>query len=141
MHNLKVQEYRKEQNMSDLRPKGVPIELEGVERHLLFTLNAINELQEYYKEDLGKIIDRLTDKEESVRTLQQILVTLLNDEAEREAVINGKELKQYTDRQIGWLVTLDNQEQILLAVLSAYGVSLPEPDSENPNLISGQTNQ
>lgn len=127
--------------MSDLRPKGVPIELEGVERHLLFTLNAINELQEYYKEDLGKIIDRLTDKEESVRTLQQILVTLLNDEAEREAVINGKELKQYTDRQIGWLVTLDNQEQILLAVLSAYGVSLPEPDSENPNLISGQTNQ
>lgn len=119
--------------MSDLRPKGIPIELEGVERHLLFTLNAINELQEYYKEDLSSIIDKLTDKTEAVSTLRQILTTLLNDEADRELAMNGNELKQYTEKEIGWLVTLDNQEQILLAILAAYGISLPEGDDELPN--------
>lgn len=118
--------------MSDLRPKGVPVVIDGVERHMLFTLNAIDELQEHYKEDLSKIIDRLTDKEEAVSTLRQILATLLNDEAERESA-NGKELKQYTTREVGWLVSLDNQEQILLAILAAYGLSLPEGDEDSPN--------
>lgn len=126
--------------MSNLRPIGVPIELEGVERHLLFTLNAIDELQEYYKEDLSRIIDKLTDKEEAVAVLRQLLVVLLNDEAEREAAFNGNELKRYTIKEIGWLVTLDNQEQILLAVLGAYGLSLPEGD-DNPNMMSGQTSR
>lgn len=126
--------------MSDLRPIGVPIELEGVERHLLFTLNAIDELQEYYKEDLSRIIDKLTDKEEAVAVLRQLLAVLLNDEAEREAAFNGNELKRYTIKEIGWLVTLDNQEQILLAVLGAYGLSLPEGD-DNPNMMSGQTSR
>lgn len=118
--------------MSDLRPRGVSVEIDGVERYMLFTLNAIDELQEYYKEDLGTIIDRLTDKEEAVSTLRQILATLLNDEAEREAV-SGKELKRYTVKEVGWLVSLDNQEQILLAILEAYGLSLPEGEEDSPN--------
>lgn len=126
--------------MSDLRPKGIPVEIDGVERYMLFTLNAIDELQEHYKEDLSKVIDKLTDKEEAVSTLRQILVTLLNDEADREAAMNGKDLKRYSLKEIGWLISLDNQEQVLLAVLAAYGISLPEGDDENPNLMSGRMN-
>lgn len=127
--------------MSDLRPVGVPIKLEGEERHLLFTLNAIDQLQEHYKEDLSEIIDKLTDKTEAVTTLRQILLTLLNDEAERELNLNGKELKVYSLKEIGWLVSLDNQDEILVNILKAYGLSLPEGEDDTPNLMSGQTNQ
>ena len=127
--------------MSDLRPVGVPIKLEGEERHLLFTLNANDQHQEHYKEDLSEIIDKLTDKTEAVTTLRQILLTLLNDEAERELNLNGKELKVYSLKEIGWLVSLDNQDEILVNILKAYGLSLPEGEDDTPNLMSGQTNQ
>lgn len=120
--------------MSDLRPLGVPIEIDGVERHLLFTLNAIDDIQEHFDKELGQIINDLTSKEESTKTLRYVSMALLNDEAER------KDLKKYTDKEIGWIITLDNQIEITIKILEAYGISLPkgDEDDEDPNQTSGQ---
>ena len=46
--------------MSDLKPRGIPIILDGVERHFLFTLNIIDELQDKYGKNLYEIIEDLT---------------------------------------------------------------------------------
>ncbi len=64
-------------------------------------------------------------------------MALLNDEAER----SGKEgQKQYTEKEVGWLITQDNATEVTLAVLKAYGLSLPEPDEyASPNGKSGQS--
>ncbi len=123
--------------MSDLNPKGVLVVLGGEERRLLFTLNAVDEIQDHYDCSLEEVIDRLTDKRESVKTLRYLVMALLNDEAER----SGKEgQKQYTEKEVGWLITQDNATEVTLAVLKAYGLSLPEPDEyAPPNGQSGQS--
>ncbi len=118
--------------MSDLRPLGVPVEIDGVERHLLFTLNVIDDIQEHFDKELGQIINDLMSKEISTKVLRYVLMALLNDEAER------KDLKPYTDREIGWIITLENQLEFTIKILEAYGISLPKGDEEtDPNRMSG----
>ena len=125
--------------MSDLRPVGIPVEIEGVERHFLFTLNVIDEIQEHYGKDLAEVIDNLTDKETSIATMRYLVTTLLNDEAERES---SKNLKGYSEKEIGWMLSLDNISEFLTLILSAYGVSLPKPDEDDyPNFQSGRTEE
>lgn len=122
--------------MSKLKPEGETLVLDGVERHLLFTLNAVDEIQENYDCSLEEVIDRLTDKKESISTLRYLVMTLLNDEAERSPKEN---YKIYTEREAGWLITQENVLEVTMAVLKAYGLSLPEPDEyASPNTESGQ---
>lgn len=117
--------------MSDLKPKGVPLILGEEERHLLFTLNVVDEIQDHYGCALEEVMDRLTDKKESSKTLRYLVMALLNDEEER----SGKEgRKAYTEKEVGWLITQDNVIDVTVAILKAYGLSLPEPDGyESPN--------
>jgi hypothetical protein len=117
--------------MSDLNPIGEVIVLDGVERHLLFTLNVIDELQDKQNATLDEVVSKLTDKKESNKALKCILSTLLNDEAER----TGGKLKTYTEKEVGWLVTIQNVMEVTVAVLRAYGYSLPEADEfdSHPN--------
>jgi hypothetical protein len=121
--------------MSDLRPKGIPVVVDGVERRFLFTLNVIDELQEHYDEPLEDIMDGLTEKQSAVRLLRKIVCMLLNDEALREP---EKGLKQYTEQETGWLISQETILDYTLAVLKAYGAALPEPEEdEDPNQTGG----
>lgn len=127
--------------MSDLRPVGVPVMIEGVERHMLFTLNVIDEIQEHYNEPLAEIINNLMKKSSAVKTLRYMTYALLEDELQRKAA-GGEKLKKYSEKEIGWLITRENEEEIMLAILKAYGLALPESDDREeafPNQSSGQT--
>lgn len=127
--------------MSDLRPIGVPVMIEGVERHMLFTLNVIDEMQEHYNEPLAEIINNLMKKSSAVKTLRYMTYALLEDELQRKAA-SGEKLKKYSEKEVGWLITRENEEEIMLAILKAYGLALPESDDEEeafPNQSSGQT--
>lgn len=125
--------------MSDLRPKGIPVMINGEERHLLFTLNAIDEIQDHFDAPMTEVWDKLTDKRESEKTIRYLICTLLNDEAAREQR-NGKELKSYTEEEVGWAITVENVNEIMMALLDAYGLSLPEPDEDDsPKAESGRT--
>ena len=58
-------------------------------------------------------------------------MALLNDEAER---MPQEGLKTYTEQETGWLITQENVLEVTMAVLQAYGLSLPEPDEfASPN--------
>lgn len=123
--------------MSDLRPRGEGLTLGGEERHLLFSLNAVDELQDHFDCSLEEVIERLTDKREAAKTLRYVVTTLLNDEADRT---KDADLKHYTERETGWLISNENLVEVTVAVLKAYGISLPEPDEfASPNVMSGQT--
>lgn len=120
--------------MSNLRPKGQEIVVEGVKRYLLFTLNAIDEIQDEMDCSLEEAVNRLTDKRESAKTMKKMVSILLNDEADRK-----EGLKRYTPEEIGREITQENLQETLLAILRAYGLSLPEPDEyDHPNAKSGQ---
>lgn len=124
--------------MSDLRPRGVPVTVEGVERHFLFTLNAIDEIQDHYGKPLSETIQELADDTKSVRIMRYLIAVLLNDEAERERAAGKGELKTYTEQEAGWLAEKNEMVKYTMAILTAYGVSLPEAEDEDPNQTGGQ---
>lgn len=127
--------------MSDLKPRGIPIVLDGVERHLLFTLNTIDELQDRYGKSLDEIISDLTKEEISSHMLRDVVTDLLNDEADREKRLSlDIQHAQVTTQDVGEMIGLDNYWEVMSAVLRAYGISLPEPEDGSPNTVSGQTN-
>ncbi len=124
--------------MSDMRPKGIPVMLDGVERHILFSLNVIDNIQDQFDLSLEEVIDQLTDKRKSNQTLKLLLKTLLEDEIERKEYAREEHgLKRYTEKELGWLISQENVAEVMLAVLRAYGVSLPELEDDYPNQGGG----
>lgn len=127
--------------MSDLKPKGIEITINGVDRRILFTLNAIDKIQEKYGKPLHEVIDEITKFDLSNHALRDVLLILLEDEAERESVRNACYMpEEMTEKEMGWFLSLENQVEVTKLVLMAYGVSLPEPDESDPNVESGQQN-
>lgn len=126
--------------MSDLRPTGIPIVIDGVERHLLFTLNVIDKIQDKYGKPLSDTLTDVTNSELSDHLLRDVLIILLNDEVERENYKNPEcGLKSVTEQEIGWFLCRDNQYEVIIQILKAYGISIPEPgEDEDPNAESGQ---
>ena len=125
--------------MSDMNPKGELLVFGGETRYLLLSINAIAEIQDHYDMTLVEVVGMLTDKREAAKVLRTVVTILLNDEADRKKR-EGYELKHYTEQEVGWLITQENVSEVLLTVLRAYGLSLPEPDEfESPNVTSGQT--
>lgn len=128
--------------MSDMQPRGIPLILDGKERHILFTLNVIDNIQDQFDLSLEDVIDQLTDKRKSNQTLKLLLEALLEDEIERkEFAGEAHGLKHYNSKEIGWLISQENVTEVTLAILRAYGVSLPEPEDDYPNQESGTVNQ
>lgn len=128
--------------MSDLRPRGVPIVLDGEERHLLFTLNTIDVVQSEFGKTLDEVIRGIADGgTEKTDTMRTLLMILLNDEADRaQRKGETEKYRKITFQDAGELIGLDNYADVLIAIMKAYGVSLPEPDENDPNAKSGTAN-
>lgn len=133
--------------MSDLRPRGIPIMLEdGVERHLLFTLNMIDEIQERYGKTLKEVMDDLTNPETMKPLIREMVTMLFNNEARRSEWMGQKQktkITEVTAEEVGEMIGLDNIEEVMRAIFKAYGISLPEADEEeeeDPNQESGRQN-
>lgn len=109
--------------MSDLRPVATEIELGGQKRNLLFTINAIDEIQEKCNMPLFDAVryvagaaDGKTDRE-TLSVFRSVLTVLLNDGEQK-----------YSEEEAGRFVTLANYKQTAWKVLEAYGISIPDPD-------------
>ena len=127
--------------MGILKNTGTPLNIDGVERHLLFTLNAIDAIQERFDEPLESVITKLTDKKESGNALRAVLTILFNDEVERlsyKPSTQKTDLEPVDEKQMGWILNNQNMLESTYAVLRAYGYDLPEPDKNDPNGESGQ---
>lgn len=124
--------------MSELRPRGEEVIIEGVKRYFLFTLNVVDEIQSRYDMALSDVLDKLTDKREAVSVMRFIVYELLRDEVLRKRHFeNDQSLKSYSEEEVGWLLDENNQETFLIAVLKAYGVSLPDLGDEDPPKAAG----
>ena len=124
--------------MRDLRPKGIPVFLDGVERELLFTLNAIDAIQSKYNMTVFAVLKRITDQNSLPETIKTILSILLTDEAERARWKNpDSALPAVSEKEAGWLVSIDNLSEVTDAIFKAYRISIPDPDEDtDPNRTS-----
>lgn len=127
--------------MSTFRPRGTAVALNGEERHFLFTLNMIDQIEEKYDKPLKNVIEDVTNDVDSGHLLRDLVVMLLNDEAGRnERMQEGVKYPIVSAEEVGDMIGLDNYYEVLTAILRAYGISLPEPDEDkDPNQKSGQT--
>lgn len=121
--------------MSDLRPVGTPITLNGVERHFLFTLNVIDSIQSHYDLPVLEVLGKLFDEKEKVKTLKFLVTVLLNDEVEGEKYKNGSNtVKEVTEREVGAMIHVENMDEVIKTILKAYGISEPDADEDEiPN--------
>ena len=123
--------------MSDLNPKGTPVKIGGEEHNLLFTLNAVDDIQDRMDMPIDDAIDCLTDYRKAWKACKTILCSLLNDETQRRKHYGqGQEARSYTEEEIGWMVLEADKYKILEAILKAYGAAVPE--NEDPNRESAQ---
>jgi hypothetical protein len=113
--------------MSDLQPRGISINIGGVERHLLFTFSAIDLIQDHFDKPLSKVIDMLGEERTCYKVAGFIVCTLINDEIKRNGG-KGRGLELETVMQS---LDLSMTKRILNTILKAYGVSLPEGDEDD----------
>lgn len=127
--------------MSTFKPRGTAVVLGGEERHFLFTLNMIDEIEEKYDKPLRNVIEDVANDVKSGHLLRDLVTMLLNDEAARNGRMQaGNVYPEVTEKDVGDMIGLDNYYEVLAAFLKAYGVSLPEGDGDDdPNRKSGQT--
>ena len=126
--------------MSVFKPRGIAIVLNGEERHFLFTLNMIDQIEEKYGKPLLEIIEDVANDTGGGHLLRDLVVMLLNDEAERNRRMQSSvEYATVTAEDVGDMIGLDNYYEVMKAFLKAYGISMPEADEdEDPNQESGQ---
>lgn len=123
--------------MSVLRPKGIPCEVAGVERHLLFTLAVVDDLEDHYDLPVESVVEMLTDERKVYRVLSYVLTTLVNDEIAARNYAEGKNEPAITEEEIKWSVDVRDTGRLARAVMQAYGYSFPEADEgQDPNATS-----
>ena len=116
--------------MSKLRPHGVKVDFNGEEREFLFTLNVIDELQSTTEKSLADLLREMLDSENggNIAPVKKIVSVLLQDETERAEFLTGDKKKSYTEKQVGWIITLENYSYYMEKILEAYGISMPSGD-------------
>lgn len=125
--------------MSELKPEGSWIVFDGKKRELLFTLSAVEQLQEETNLPLDALMQQFL-QEDTEHLLLVILRILLNDEADRRKYFENQELPKYEEKEMGWLVTMSDFLGYVSAVLDAYGISMPKAEEDAaPNRKSGNT--
>lgn len=126
--------------MSTFKPRGIAVVLNGEERHFLFTLNMIDQIEEKYDKSLIDVIEDVVNDNSSGHLLRDLVVMLLNDEADRNKRLQtGVEYPAVTVEDVGDMIGLDNYYEVLKAFLNAYGISMPETEEDDdPNQKSGQ---
>ena len=72
--------------MSDLRPRGIPVVLDGVEHRFLFTLNTIDSIQDETDKNMKDIMMDLADEESSNKTLIYLVKTLMKRKEKNERI-------------------------------------------------------
>ena len=114
--------------------------MNGEERHFLFTLNMIDQIEEKYDKPLMEVLEDVANDTGNGHLMRDIVVILLNDEAERNKRMKASvEYSTVTEADVGDMIGLDNYYEVMKALLKAYGISMPEVDEdENPNQKSGQ---
>lgn len=129
--------------MSDLRPRGVTIDVGGEKRELLFTLNVMDDIQGRTGEPVFSCLQKLFEKESLNASVRILLSSLLTDEAERKKWMDPtSEAKPVSEKEAGWLIDVGNIGEIVNAILEAYRISMPEADEEenaDPNVKSGHS--
>ena len=112
--------------MSAIKDGRLPIQLDK-ERHLLFSLNVIDEMQDKFGsfDNLGEVLQG----RDSIKNLRWLLTLLINEGANE-----GEE--SLTEKQVGRMIHTGNFGEVKTAIFRAFAIgnsgtdAPPDPDGE-----------
>jgi hypothetical protein len=132
--------------MSDLKPKGKRITLGNEQYGLLFTLNAIDDIQDSFDIDIGDMPGLFHDKVEDgkvvpnrdkTKNLCKLLAILINECIDCEKDLGQPERTHVDARYVGRHITASNWTAMANDILDAFRTSSPErEDDDIPNAAS-----
>lgn len=116
-------------NVSDVKPKKRSVDLgDGVEREVVFSLNAMAELEDKYG-SIDAAFNKV--KSGSIAAVRFLLWTIMHDADE-----------SLTERQVGSMIRLDNISEIMGTLMEALESQMPEevsieddPNAETPTKV------
>lgn len=131
--------------MSAIKDGRFPIEIGGQERHLLFSLNALDEIQDKFGgyDKLAEVFNQ--DNKDWIKNTKWLLALLINEGAEEGET-------EVTEKQVGRWIHTGNIVEVQREMLKAFrvgtrGTTEPVQNSESDadgsdegNAESGQVN-
>lgn len=99
--------------MSAIKDGRYPVELNGKEYHLLFSLNALDAVQDRFGgyDKLDEVFNK--DNPTMIKDLKWLLATLIN-----EGMADGE--TELTEQQVGRLIHVGNMADVQSAIYSAF---------------------
>lgn len=127
--------------MSDLRPTGASVVIGEQKYNILFTIGAIETIQETCNKALVETMPAIV-KVANYGTSPEDVKTFYNMIAAFLTVDTGKKI---TVEEIDGIMKPAEMQKIAITLLEAYGFSMPDPDSEDedseetkdPNQVTG----
>lgn len=101
--------------MSAIKDGRYPIELGGKTQHLLFSLNALDEIQDKFGgyDKLAKVLNQ--DNKDWIKNTKWLLALLINEGAEEDE-------PEVTEKQVGRWIHTGNIVEVQSAILKAFAV-------------------
>ena len=123
--------------MSAIKDGRYPIEIGGQERHLLFSLNALDEIQDKFGgyDKLTEVFNQ--DNKDWIKNIKWLLALLINEGAEDDE-------PEVTERQVGKWIHTGNIIEVQNAILKAFAVGTngnKEPQEEEPGESNDGTDE
>lgn len=115
--------------MSDLQPKPHKVKIGGEEFGLLFSLNAIDEIQDHFDIPITDLTSMLEDERTIFKNLRYLLTVLINEGIDDEE--SGRE--HITEKWLGRKVTANNMRSLIKDILLAFSEGSPEGEEDDPN--------
>jgi len=122
--------------MSDLKPKGVKIVLNGKEYGLRFTLNAIDDIQDRFNVPISNLGDLFQDDKNKIRNLRYLLTVLINEDIDCRKDETGEEIPHVDERFVGRHINAMNMPVMMNSIMKSFTAGTPEPD-ENDDIPNG----
>lgn len=127
--------------MSDLRPTGVTVNFDGKERKLLFSICAIDELESKFEKPVLGILEDMTGKERR-KVITETATILLNADVECYNLTHSDQKEKLPETYLGTFLTDGinggTLDKMMLKIMEAYELSMPEEKETDPNRKSGQ---
>lgn len=118
--------------MSAIKDGRYPIEIGGKERHLLFSLNALDEIQDKFGgyDKLTEVFNQ--DNKDWIKNTKWLLALLINEGAEDDE-------PEVTERQVGKWIHTGNIIEVQNAILKAFAIGT-NGDKESQEEEPGENN-
>lgn len=123
--------------MSDLQPEGAKLTFNGEERSLIWDYGVIEKVQKKWGGHPIMAIEAMFWTNEDGLSYYQaepvldLAELLINNEVDREKYFDGKSsLKTYTRKELGHLITRENANDVVQAIVASWTGSNPERDAD-----------